>query len=629
MASVSRIAILLSALVIFLVLVGVFFGVYLNNNGSSSSTTPSPTTPSPTTHSPNTPSPSPSAPPVTATIVDCGVVEGEWVESAAGGSYAAFRGVPYAEPPRGELRFKGPRPPAKWDGIRSAKEEGNTCFQSGSVGSEDCLYLNVYTPKLPSNSDPSPALPVYVFIHGGVFQYGSGSAQGLGPDFLVAQDIIVVTMNYRLGVLGYLSLDTEEVPGNLGLKDALYALKWVNKNIAAFGGDPSKVTLGGQSSGGVSASWLSILPATKGLIRSAITQSGTAVSSWGLNLRNVEYAQAIYKQITGKDTKDLTDIAKLVYSANLKELYDAAQAATLQLQANKGLGTDISFFYLPTLELRPDGAEDKLITKDPESYMILKEANDIPTILGETKREWALFLQTLDLYKDDKVLKSAIQDLITLVPNTIIPGTQTQQSLQITDEVEKLIKNDETKYVQNIKDHYFLQNTDAECSPYGDLCKMGKYLDHVYIMADTDHFLRLRAMYVKSQTYSYVFNLKSDYNGDYSSFPVYLKDVVYHGNDMNYVWKLSTIKQDYNGNGIASKALRRQVTLLANFIKTGNPTPEKSELITELWLPVNSGEEEQYLEITENLTMQKGSMSGQDGKFWQEIFSHFRVDKSP
>ncbi|KAK3920958.1 Juvenile hormone esterase [Frankliniella fusca] len=634
MVGLSRKAILLSSAAIFVILVGVFFGVYMNHNGEKSSTTPSPTTLRPTTAPPttspataapssSTPSPDPPQTPPRATIADGGDVEGKWIKSKLTGKWlAAFRGIPYAQPPVGALRFKGPRPTAKWEGTLKAWSPGNICSQNGDQGSEDCLYLNVFTPI--KGGKP---LPVYVFIHGGIFQYGSGGEEsGLGPDFLVEQDVIVVTMNYRLGVIGYLSLDTEDVPGNLGLKDALFALQWVQKNIAAFGGDPSMVTLGGQSSGGVSASWLSILPATKGLIRAATVQSGTAVSGWSLNLKNVEFAKAIYKYLKKSETSDLAEIAKVLYSATPKELYDAAEACTLQLQAdNKGLGTDISFFYLPTLELRPDGEEGKLITKDPESYIIQMET-DIPIILGETKREWAQFLQLNDMYKNPTTLDNAIKNLITLVPNSLLPGANTQKLLGIEKEVKQMIddKEDE-KYAQKITERYFTQNTDVDCGQR-DICKMAKYLDHAYIMVDTDHLLRLRAKYTKSPTYAYVFNLKSDFNGDYSSFPDYLQNAVFHGADMRYIWA-STDNEKYDGKSAASKYLQRQVTLFTNFIKYRNPTPETSELITELWLPVNNGGGARYLEITENLKMQDGSTSG--STIWEEIFSHFRVGKSP
>ncbi|KAK3907762.1 Esterase B1, partial [Frankliniella fusca] len=161
-----------------------------------------------------------------------------------------------------------PRPPTQWSGIRNATEEiVEQCSQQVNgvfAGSEDCLYLNVYTPALPSQILKTP-LPVYFFIHGGLFQGGSPSTEMMGPDFLVQQDIIVVTTQYRVNSLGFASFDTEEIPGNCALKDIIAALNWVQKNIAAFGGDPHKVTVGGQSAGGALASWITILPEAKGM----------------------------------------------------------------------------------------------------------------------------------------------------------------------------------------------------------------------------------------------------------------------------------------------------------------------------------------------------------------------------
>ncbi|KAK3929291.1 Esterase B1, partial [Frankliniella fusca] len=176
-----------------------------------------------------------------------------------------------------------PRPPTPWSGIRNATEETvEMCSQQVNgvfAGSEDCLYLNVYTPALPSQlqdfdlagfhkirfslQTSKTPLPVYFFIHGGLFQGGSPSTEMYGPDFLVQKDIVVVTIQYRVNSLGFASFDTEEIPGNCALKDIIAALKWVQKNIAAFGGDPHKVTVGGQSAGGALASWITILPEAK------------------------------------------------------------------------------------------------------------------------------------------------------------------------------------------------------------------------------------------------------------------------------------------------------------------------------------------------------------------------------
>lgn len=191
----------------------------------------------------------------------------------------AFRGIPYAQPPVGNLRFAPPQPASAWEGTLQADEFGNDCPQSGSAFNgftdslnEDCLFLNVYKPKSGTN------LPVMVWIHGGAFITGSGG-ESYEPSRLVAEDVVVVTMNYRLGVLGFLpAAGLPEGNGHFGLLDQQLALEWVQENIEAFGGNPENVTIFGESAGGHSV--LSQLVSagantgSEGLFHKAIVQSG-------------------------------------------------------------------------------------------------------------------------------------------------------------------------------------------------------------------------------------------------------------------------------------------------------------------------------------------------------------------
>lgn len=138
------------------------------------------------------------------------------------GTYYSFKGIRYGQAPTGERRFKSAYPEKSWRNVRNALREGNSCPHRNMLldtfkGSEDCLYLNVYTPELPSKRR-HPKMPVMFFIHGGGFSFGSGNSFIYGPDFLIAEGVILVTLNYRLGALGFLSVETEDAPGNAGLK---------------------------------------------------------------------------------------------------------------------------------------------------------------------------------------------------------------------------------------------------------------------------------------------------------------------------------------------------------------------------------------------------------------------------
>ncbi|MBW2051458.1 MAG: carboxylesterase family protein [Deltaproteobacteria bacterium] len=197
-----------------------------------------------------------------------------------------FKGVPYAAPPVGELRWKPPQPPAYWEGVKNTKKPCAWCPQPESIvfarrtgpQSEDCLYLNIWS----TAKDTEEKRPVMVWIHGGGSTTGFGGSLFYSGGKLARRGVVVVTINYRLGPLGYLAhpLLSEEsekgVSGNYGFLDQIAALKWVKKNITAFGGDPDNVTIFGESAGAVAVTRLMVSPLAKGLFHRAIAQSGGA-----------------------------------------------------------------------------------------------------------------------------------------------------------------------------------------------------------------------------------------------------------------------------------------------------------------------------------------------------------------
>ncbi len=203
------------------------------------------------------------------------------------GTGAAFKGIPFAEPPVGNLRWRGTMPVKSWQGVRAADTAAPACAQADAgwnsraaqTGKEDCLYLNVWTPTWPAKS----RLPVFVWIHGGGNAGGGGGGALVNGESLSRHGIVVVTIQYRLGIFGFLALPglTKESPhhssGDYGILDQLEALKWVKANIAQFGGDPDQITVGGQSAGAHDTGLLLTSPLSKGLISRAIEESGTVV----------------------------------------------------------------------------------------------------------------------------------------------------------------------------------------------------------------------------------------------------------------------------------------------------------------------------------------------------------------
>lgn len=233
-------------------------------------------------------------------------VAGGALEGTAGSQpgIRAFLVIPYALPPVGAWRWKAPGPAPKWTGVRKADKFGNHCMQTTPFAdmvyqgaeSEDCLYLNVFTPV--GASDFQARLPVMVWIHGGGYFAGSGDEPRHDGSVLASKGVIVVTINYRLGVFGFLAHpeltaeSSHKVSGNYGLLDQIAALRWVHDNIAAFGGDASKVTIFGESAGSASVSAMVATPLTKGLFARAIGESGAHFGAPGGTLNPVSMAEA-------------------------------------------------------------------------------------------------------------------------------------------------------------------------------------------------------------------------------------------------------------------------------------------------------------------------------------------------
>lgn len=194
-------------------------------------------------------------------------------------SLTVYKGIPFAAPPVGKLRWCPPQPAAKWDGVRLADKFDPEPMQGGnpvSGKSEDCLYLNVWTPA----KSPDSKIPVLVWIYGGAFNAGGTAEWAYNGANLAKKNVVLVSIAYRVGQLGFLAhpeLSAESpkrVSGNYGLLDMIAALKWIKQNIAAFGGDPGKVTIFGESAGGIAVSMLCASPLAKGLFRGAISESG-------------------------------------------------------------------------------------------------------------------------------------------------------------------------------------------------------------------------------------------------------------------------------------------------------------------------------------------------------------------
>ncbi|XP_015419599.1 PREDICTED: bile salt-activated lipase isoform X4 [Myotis davidii] len=243
-----------------------------------------------------------------------------------GRSVDIFKGIPFAAPPKA---LENPQPHPGWQGTLKAKDFKQPCLQvtlaqDDTEGSEDCLYLNIWVPQ--GQKEVSQNLSVMIWIYGGGFLLGSAHDKSFfnnyeydGEEIATRGNVILVTFNYRLGALGFLSTGDANLPGNYGLRDQHMAIVWVKRNIAAFGGDPDNITIFGESAGGVSVSLQILSPYNKGLIRRAISQSGSGVASWAIQRNPLHWAKQIAKKV-GCPVDDTARMAKCLKATDPRVL---------------------------------------------------------------------------------------------------------------------------------------------------------------------------------------------------------------------------------------------------------------------------------------------------------------------
>ncbi|XP_037804893.1 putative inactive carboxylesterase 4 [Penaeus monodon] len=322
-----------------------------------------------------------------------GRISGASERAGWGGRWYGFRSIPYAVAPVGDLRFRDPRAAGSWAGVRNGSLAPPLCPQVDAtpgedgeavvIGEEDCLYLNVFTPRpFPSN------LPVMVWIHGGAFLVGGTGEYGPLP--LLTRDVVLVTLQYRLGTLGFLSTEDSLLPGNLGLKDQTLALRWVRDNIRDLGGDPDKVTVFGQGAGAASAHFQVLSPQAKGLFRRAILQSGNALSPWALRRDHRQTASAVGQVFNCSAAKNISNInSSLSAPGNLNStaLVDCLRTIPFQ-QLVVIPSAFVKWLSIPqVMTPRVDGA---FLRAHPASLLQSGLYNEVDLISGVTEVEAAL-----------------------------------------------------------------------------------------------------------------------------------------------------------------------------------------------------------------------------------------------
>ncbi|MFD0750587.1 carboxylesterase/lipase family protein [Mucilaginibacter calamicampi] len=308
-----------------------------------------------------------------AQIPNTKVAEGT-LQGTIEGNLSVYKGVPFAAPPVGNLRWKAPQPAAKWTGVRAADQFAAGPIQGGNIPSgksEDCLYLNVWTPA----KSATEKVPVLVWIYGGGFNAGATSETNYNGEKLAKKGVVLVSIAYRVGQLGFLAHpelsaeNPDKISGNYGMLDMIAGLQWIKKNIAAFGGDPNKVTIFGESAGGIAVSQLCASPLAKGLFQGAISESG---GSFGPS-RAITFPGENMKRL--KDAEAAGDA--YVKGAGFASIADLRKVAADKLPAVRGLAWPI--------------VDGKIIPDDQYKLYEAGKYNETPILVGYNSDEGLSF----------------------------------------------------------------------------------------------------------------------------------------------------------------------------------------------------------------------------------------------
>uniref|UniRef100_A0A1A9WY11 Carboxylic ester hydrolase n=1 Tax=Glossina brevipalpis TaxID=37001 RepID=A0A1A9WY11_9MUSC len=496
---------------------------------------------------------------------DLGKIKGLEMTSRLGEKFWSFRGIRYGQPPIGDLRFEPPQPVKFWKPqVYDARTDGPMCPQvttseRTSDISEDCLRLNVYTKNLNDKK------PVIVYLHpGGFYSFSAQSKTVAGPESFMDRDIVLVTVNYRLGSLGFLATGTAEAVGNAGLKDQVIALRWVQQHIRKFGGDCDSVTLWGYSAGSRSVGLHILSPMSKGLFHRAIMMSASPLSQFNYQNHQLNLAgkQARLLDCPEKPIKNMIKCLKtkstMDYVGTIRDMFEFEWNPVIN--------------WAPVIE--PDFGQERFLTTDP--YEVMKN-----TLRNDTRRE------------------RFNEDFAKYAPIYFLYERETQKSLAASNALRK-------KYFQN------------QPLVYPDsLDKFGELYSDSLIGIGYYRYLHMILKHVP--VYTYLFN----YKGRYSFFVNPDTNETYgamHHDELLYLLHMPIRTPLFTSTDPENDVIERLTRLWSEFAKKSNPNNPRDVYLKDIdWCPYTE-KDKKYLEIGEELKLKSGGIHTDRLQFWDSLF---------
>ncbi|XP_058124031.1 pyrethroid hydrolase Ces2a-like [Anopheles ziemanni] len=495
-----------------------------------------------------------------------------------GVQFCEYLGIRYAKPPVGLLRFADPvfEEP---EGHNNYTAYGNKCPQFDDIneqtsvaGAEDCLFLNIFTTvnntTSRDGSDRIVMLPVLVFIHGGSHVVGSGEVHGV--DLLMENDVIVVTINYRLGVFGFLKDEKHNITGNYGLKDQLVALQWIQRYVSYFGGDPNRVTVMGHSAGAGDLSHHLYSDRARGLFQGAILLSGSMLAPWAMLYEGEKCMDNYERDLSASTLNELRE-------QSFEEFF---------LKDNRLRHTFAfsSMFYpcfLPTLEDHPDD-EASYFRQSPHKLVRTKAPHPMPMLMSETSTEFELMLKHVTAFW-----------MSNNYPNN--------RRRELKQQIAEIFENISIWVVsQGLED------------------SRGQFYRKMASMANLHHPIkRLLSEFVQRLDVEKVYYLRFQFDGKFGEykkkiFAHYVDNSVYgaiHGDELGYIFSPYNMKEALGNRSEFRRELSvhiKTVELITNFVKYGNPTPKRSKLSDLVWPSYSElRNQTQYLNVDEEFQVRE------------------------
>ncbi|XP_026282212.1 para-nitrobenzyl esterase-like isoform X2 [Frankliniella occidentalis] len=570
-----------------------------------------------------------------ALTISQGQITGVYQRTADGNNFMAFYGIPYAKPPVGELRFKAPEPADKWEGVLEARTEGNICPQpmkpmkrfAGATKKmmgmmkkmaglpnmpafaakhmtgmkEDCLFLNVYSPNLAATlAMEESALneiklnPVLVFFHGGAFSVGNADAMMYGADLLMSKGVVLVTVNYRLGPLGFLATNSADAPGNAGLKDQRLALRWVRDNIKVFGGDPDKVTIYGESAGAYSVHMHVLSPSSAGLFRAAILSSSMGPDVYGFQENPAAVSERLAEAL-GADAATVADPAKRVEflrGVSAKDMLSKMMGAVQDSDLNS-----ISIAFPWAVVAEPADTPDAFLTANPNDLLQKGEFNRVPLMVGMNNQEGSLVIPMLT----DEELQNMAENPVRFVPDAM---------------QKKLDEGGRAELAKKIVDLYFKGQPVAEATIpqlielFGD-----ETLAHGINVGTRWH---VKHATPEAPVYVYLFTMDAFGGVSWLLGAEKIIKGAGHGDDLSYVFQPHLLDGlEVPDQAKLDQGRARMTQLISAFVKDKSPTATKTEDAPVDWPAATPGNIK-YLDIGDELVVKDGLPFPERMAFWDK-----------